>query len=329
MADKYERLLDLLMTLLAAPKPLTAAELRARVPGYPENDASFRRAFERDKESLREMHVPLLLTEVTHTDPPTEGYRVRPEDYYLRDPGLEPDELAALHLAATAVTLDSAHGIEALWKLGAADEGTTSAAGGGSDRSGAGADPEDGHRAAASSGPLVSLPDDPNLGPLFAAIGERRTATFTYRDDVRHLDPYRLDFQRGRWHLTGWDRDRGELRNYRLDRVHGRVTTSGPAAFDRPADGVRGGPAQPWELGTGESRTARIAVDADQAPWVCQHVGADRVVETADDGAVVIELEVNNWSALRSFVLTFLEHAEIVSPPDLRDRMVDWLEHIS
>ena len=97
--DKLERLLNLTAALLDTPRPLTAAELRDRVPGYPDADASFRRAFERDKDDLREMGVPVELSDVDSPTGPVAAYRIHKDQYYLRDPGLEPDELAALHLA--------------------------------------------------------------------------------------------------------------------------------------------------------------------------------------------------------------------------------------
>ncbi len=302
--DKLERLLNLTMTLLQTPRPLTAAEIRSRIPGYPDGDASFRRAFERDKESLREMGVPISLEPITHSDPPADGYRIREDDYYLRDPGFEPDELAALHLAATAVRLDSAHGIEGLWKLG----------GGGA------ADVVDG-------APVAALPGDTNLGPLFTAVTERRPAHLHYRGRLRTIDPYRLDFQRGRWYLTGNDHEQGEERNFRVDRIEGDVELGDPGSFDRPETEVRGGPAQPWQFGEGDPVVATLLVDGDQSAWVHGHLGPDAVVEERGDGAMVFQVEVTNWPAFRSFVLTFLDHAEILSPPDLRHQMCEWLEH--
>src|SRR5947207_2955574 len=117
-SEKLERLLNLTAALLETPKPLTAAEVAARVYGYPEDKTAFRRAFERDKEDLREMGVPLVISEIPGTDPPESGYRIPKDQYYLRDPGLEPDELAALHLAASTVRLDGIEGAGGLWKLG-------------------------------------------------------------------------------------------------------------------------------------------------------------------------------------------------------------------
>jgi predicted DNA-binding transcriptional regulator YafY len=71
---------------------------------------------------------------------------------------------------------------------------------------------------------------------------------------------------------------------------------------------------------------AHLLVDRDHAGWVRGHLGADAAVSERDDGSVVFRAEVTNWPAFRSFVLTFLEHAEILSPPELRQQMIDFLE---
>jgi proteasome accessory factor B len=307
--SKVERLLNLTMALLGTNRPLSAAELRERIPGYPEQDAAFRRAFERDKETLREMGIPLQLTDVPFTDPPVEGYLIPEEEYYLRDPGFAPDELAALHLAASAARLDVRHGQEALWKLGGALAGADDLV-----------EPDD------SAGALVELPNDPNLGPLFNAAIERRSVELTYHGTRRRLDPYRLDFQRGRWYLTAYDHSRGEERNYRVDRIEGTVAVGAAGAFVRPATAVPGGPAEPWQFGDDEPVCARLLVDAGHAPWLRRHLGPDADLESRADGSVVAEIEVTNWPAFRSFVLTFLEHAELLGPPELRADLVAFLE---
>jgi predicted DNA-binding transcriptional regulator YafY len=50
------------------------------------------------------------------------------------------------------------------------------------------------------------------------------------------------------------------------------------------------------------------------------------VEERRQDGSVVLAVHVTNRPAFRSFVLGFLDHAEVLGPPDLRDDMVSWLE---
>src|ERR1700748_2612208 len=54
---KTERLLGLVVCLLSTKRYLTAEQVRAAVPGYPEQDDLFKRMFERDKEALRDLGV--------------------------------------------------------------------------------------------------------------------------------------------------------------------------------------------------------------------------------------------------------------------------------
>lgn len=306
MANRLERLLNLTAALLNATRPLTSSDLAELVPGYPDptDKATFRRAFERDKESLREMGIPVQLVEVPGSDPPEQGYRIRRQDYALRDPGLEPDELAAIHLATAAVRMDGLPGTEAVWKLGgapaAAEQGAT----------------------------LAALPAFPQLVPLFGAVAERAPVTFGYRGETRTVDPYRLSFSRGRWYLDGWDHARQDDRQFRLDRIEGDVTLGAAGSFERP-ELASGGPAQPWQLGVDEPVVARLAVDADQAGWALDHLGDAEVVEERPDGGIVVELTVTNREAFRSFVLGFLDHAEVLGPRELRDELVAWVKELA
>lgn len=291
--DKLERLLNLTAVLLDTGRPLTAEELRRRVPGYPEAKASFRRAFERDKDDLREMGIPLRVERAPGVDPPQDGYDIRKDEYYLRDPGLEPDELAALHLASSAVRLDGSRGQEAVWKLGGATD----------DRGEA----------------LAALPGDPNLTVAFGALADRRVVRFTYRDEAREIEPHRLDHRRGRWYLSGHDRGRDDDRVFRLDRIAGAMVADGPAAaFPRPTRAGSGASAEPWELGEEEPVEARLRVDADQAEWARAQLGDDRLVERHDDGSSTFVIEITRRDAFFTFVLDFLDHAVIVGPEPLR-----------
>lgn len=301
--DKIERLLNLIAALLETARLLTAEEIRERVPGYPDKDASFRRAFERDKEDLREMGIPLQVDFVPGTDPPVAGYRIPRGEYYLRDPGLEPDELAALNLAAGAVHLDDAGGLGGLWKLG----GVVA--------------PE----ASPPSAPLAELPTDAAVATAFQAVAERRRLTFTYRGEPRTVEPHRLDFQRGRWYLTGYDHLRGDQRNFRFDRLEGALASGPPEAFERPAGAVAGVEVAAWQLGEGEPLAARLLVDADHAALARHALGTETPADEQPDGSVVFTVEVTNRSGFRSFVLGFLDHAEILGPPELRDDLIEWL----
>ena len=293
--DKLERLLNLTAALLHAEIPLTAEELRDRVGGYPDTKATFRRAFERDKDDLRSMGMPLRVEPVPGVDPPVDGYRLDRDEYAGTELAFEADELAALHLATSLVRLDGDD--TALVKLGAA-----------------------GGDAPADS--VGRVPFNDTLATMIGAAVDRRALAFTYNDVERIVEPWKLSFTRGHWYLSGFDRLREDQRLYRVDRIEGDVSLSGPAEapvgdVNEPID-LRG-----WELGDGATVEATIVVDADQAAYA-RHILGD--VIDRPDGSVTATLDVRNIDAFRSFVLSFLEHAEILEPADLRNNFVEWME---
>ncbi|MEM7273739.1 MAG: WYL domain-containing protein [Actinomycetota bacterium] len=316
--NKLERLLNLTAVLLDTPRPLTADELRQKVDGYPPPGAAFHRTFERDKDDLRVLGIPIRVERVPATDPPIDGYRIAAEDYYLPDPGLDPDELAALHLASLTVRLEGLADQEALWKLG-----------------GVVADPEAGAPSAdpgVVGDPVASIPADPNLVPLFQAISERRVVRFPYRGEDRLVEPWRLDFHRGRWYLTGWDRLREGQRNFRLDRIDGPAAATGEEATAPVPRDAPEGPRPAWELGGDEPVTARLLVDEARVESARRQLsgtdGPPVRSEERSDGSVVFEVPVVNHDAFRAFVLGFLDHAELLEPAAWRDDLVSWLEAI-
>lgn len=301
--SKLERLLKLLAVLLDTPRALSAEEIRERIGGYPEVQASFRRAFERDKDDLRGMGVNIRVESVPGTDPPLDGYRVDSEEYAGRDPGLEPDELAALHLAAALVRVDTA-GEDAFWKLG----GSPTA-----DR-----EPE-----------AVAVVNTPvEAAVLYTAVVERRPVGFRYRDESRELEPSRLSFTRGHWYISGFDRVRAADRVFRLDRIEGTVSVGEPGAF---APGAARGPelTRTWELGDTQPISARVVIDVEEAVWARVNLRSDEIVETRADGSVVVELSVRNVDAFRDWILGFLDNAEVLEPPELRAGVVEWLGAIA
>lgn len=293
--DKLERLLNLTAALLHAEIPLTAEELRDRVGGYPDTKATFRRAFERDKDDLRSMGMPLRVEPVPGVDPPVDGYRLDRDEYAGTELAFEADELAALHLATSLVQLDGDD--TALVKLGAA-----------------GGD--------APADTVGRVPFNNTLATMIGAAVDRKALSFTYNDVERIVEPWKLSFTRGHWYLSGFDRLREDQRLYRVDRIKDGVSLSGPAKepvgdVNEPID-LRG-----WELGDGPVTKATILVDADQAAYA-RHILGEAV--DRPDGSVTATLDVRNIDAFRSFVLSFLEHAEILEPAELRADFVEWLE---
>jgi proteasome accessory factor B len=302
--SRAERLLNLLAFLLETRVPLTQDAIVREVAGYPEGKTAYRRAFERDKETLRNMGVPITIEPVPYGDGTEVGYRVRPEEYYLPDLGLTPEESAALNVAVNAISLGSAAGHGALLKLG----GLT----------GAGVPP------------IASLPLVPTLPALFDAFRHRAVVEFEYRGERRRVEPWGLTSRSGRWYVVGQDLDRDAIRSFRADRIAGDVTVGPADAFTvpdtfRPDEHMQ---ESAWLWGDAEPIAVRVLVDAGHAAGVEADAPDAKVVEERADG-VVFEIPVVNRPAFRAFVLGFLEHAEVLEPADVRAEIVAWLEEIA
>lgn len=301
--SKLERLLNLTATLLNTTIPLTADEIANKVAGYPPPGPTFRRSFERDKDDLRTLGIPVSVIEVPGSDPVVSGYRIMKEEYYLPDPGLTSDELEAINVAALKIRLQDTGTTDALWKIGASPAATNGFDG--------------------SS--IAEIPSDPNLEALFGAVAQPRIVTFGYRGNPRRLEPWRLDFERGRWYVTGYDLDRDGERQFRLSRMTSAVEISDlPASHMRPpADGSPGRHA--WELGEDPPQTVTLLVDPDRSAWASEVLG-DQIGRTDRVDGTVFEVPVVSEAAFLNFVIGFLDHAEILSPPTVRQAFADRLE---
>jgi proteasome accessory factor B len=298
--SRVERILNLLACLLDTNRALTRDELVAQVTGYPEEPVAYRRAFERDKETLRAMGVPLVVENVPSGE---QGYRVRPDEYFLPDLDLTEAETAALHVAVSAVLLGNRAGQGALMKLGGATDEATA--------------------------PIGTLPLEPALPVLFEAFRRHAPVTFEYRGETRTVEPWGLAARRGHWYLVGHDRARDAMRTFRADRLGDDITVGEPDSFVVPDDFSPDESLdnEPWQYGDDAPVTARVLVDAGHASDVVER--ADRVVETRADGSVVIELEVVNRPAFRSLVLGLLEHGEVLEPQELRADLLSYLSEFA
>jgi len=317
--DRLERLVNLVVALLDTPRPLTREELRQRVGGYSDDAVNFHRNFERDKDLLRQMGIPIVAEPLAGNEPSDRltGYRVPRQLYELPDPGLDEDELLALSVAVSAVAFDgSAQGAAttALWKLAALS----------AQRTGAGERADE-----RGKPPLADVPTDERVTTLFSGVQERRVARFEYNAVPRRVDPYRLSYRQGRWYLAGFDRARQAERLFRVDRITGTVELEDtPGQFVRP-EGVASAPPPPWRLGDDEEIVVELRVDASQAEWARSLAGEESVAGTSPDGWVDFKLPVTNRAALRSFVLGLLDRAEVMGPPEVRDEIVDWLKGLA
>ncbi len=308
--DRLERVTDLLLVLLDTNRPLSLREIAERVPGYPEGHDARRQAFERDKKLLRDEGVPVVTAKIESDE--QVGYSVDPDDYYLPDLGLEPDEQAALNLAVAGVHLGEPIGREALSKLGL---------GGRWPRRGAPL-------------PVVDLPlvdGLPALPVLFDAVRTRSVVAFDYRGAPRSVDVAGIRFRGGNWYAVGWDRDRGEARTFRVDRIDGLPEPGPPGSAALP-DGFDPDEVfarDPWRFGSGDAVEVDVAVDVAEASRVVTALGPDAVVERHDDGGVVVRLVVTDVEALISWAFDLLDHAVVVRPADVRDAVVARLEEFA
>jgi len=300
--DRLERLTDLVLELLRPGPPRTLAEIAEAVPGYPPPGEARRQAFERDKRTLRDQGIAVSTEAVA--GPGQVGYRIRADDFYLPDLDLAPDEQVALNLAVTAVHIGDGSGQQALWRLGLPGEPGPAA--------------------------LAQLPILPVLPTLFGAIGARAEVRFGYRDAPRRVAPTQLRFHGGRWYLAGFDLDRQAPRTFRVDRMAGQLEVGEPGSGTAP-DGVTAASAWsgvPWQAGDEDVVLVDILVDEVFAGRLVHDLGEASVVERRGDGAVVLRLSVTNVAALRTWVLDLGDHAEILSPPEVRQDLVAWLHEV-
>lgn len=312
-ADKFERMMNLLAALLDAERPISAEQIQQRVAGYASDKEAFRRTFERDKDELRSLGVPIRVGPIPGTFPELEGYIVDRRTYELPDLDLDADEVAALHLAMQVVSLggpssDGGASAAALWRLGGVSEG-----------------PAEGEPAR-----LAAIPVDSRHSQLFRAVLERRVCRFTYLSGgtsaLRVVEPWRVGYQRGHWYLTGFDQDREASRQFRLDRMGAAVELDDPDTFRGPAPEIEDSVYRPWDEGGTEQIRALVRFDEDQSVWALDALGASTLRSVESDGSHLFEVPVTSWGPFRSFLLGFLDHAELLEPAQLRADLVSWLQ---
>jgi proteasome accessory factor B len=308
-----ERLVNLVALLLESPRPLTFEQIRDAMPeAYAQQEtATAKRMFERDKDILRDIGVPI---EVSATDAwdVEQGYTIPKDRYYLPEIALDPEEISALFVAARAggpdPTAEQAvrkllYGAEGAFPTGDVD--TPFAA-----------------EAAGVDARVLAAAD---------AMGDGRSIRFTYRTSRgersdRHVDPYGLVVRGGHWYVVGLDRERAEIRSFRFSRMagdleRGDAASSPPEGF-RAADHVAGGP---WGPGEPQEHVV-VAFSPDVAWWVTGSLEGVEAVRERDDGWQVVRVPTAPGDGIVSWVLSFGPDAELLEPPTLRAELVRRLE---
>jgi len=320
--DRLERMTNLVLVLLETKRPLTLQEISATVAGYPEAEAG-RQAFERDKRAIRELGIALTIENVESES--QVGYRIKPEDYYLPDLGLDPTEEQALAFAIAAVQLGGAAGADAIAKLGSP---LSQAALGRVGLAASGTGP--------GVAPVAVLPSLPQLGPIHEALRHKALVSFRYHARDREVEPFGLAFRAGTWYLVGRDRTAAggpATRTFRVDRLESFPVVGEEGGYEAPPgfdlrDEIRLLPWSATEL-AGEVPVAEVVVDARQASVVATQVPSSAIVSWDDDGSVHVRLSAGDTEAFMSFVLGLGDTAVVEGPPELRAAVVSRLREMA
>ncbi|MGA7149233.1 MAG: WYL domain-containing protein [Microbacterium sp.] len=295
-----ERLVNLVVALMATDQGLTKDTILSSVAGYREQGVAgaskdaLEKMFERDKESLRGLGVPIeTIGDWADPDDLREArYRVPTAEYALpEDIVFTPAELALLNLAGgvwseSSMSDDARSGLRKIRALGIAVD-----------------EPIIGYS------PRISM-RDPAFPVLHQAIEQARVVTFPYlkpgeeRPRTRRIQPLALVEYEARWHVFGIDLDAAADRTFLLSRVVGPVTVT-RSAFDpvlregageralRGLEDVAAGNSSLLEVNPGTEaalRLTRRAISAEQGirvPYVDIHIFADELASYGPEVRVV------------------------------------------
>lgn len=304
-----ERLFSLVLALLATETGLTKNEILSTVQGYRQrfknggDNANLERQFERDKDDIRDLGVPLE----TIDSPGDAGnnqtlrYRIPKGAYVLpSDIVFSPEETALLALAAR------------VWR-----EGSLSG---------------ESRRALLKLRSLGVVADEPVLGyaprirlrdaafdPIDAAIRKGVRVRFQYlkpgeeRATDRDVIPLALVQYQGRWHLSAQEPD-GERKMFLLRRIVGPVS-AGKATSIPPGDHVAAALAGLEEVAARNVAELQVAPGSDAATRLAHRDGA----EVTGDRLVLHFVDLN---ILADELSGFGPEVLVLSPPALRDAVV-------
>ncbi|MDX1578200.1 MAG: WYL domain-containing protein [Gemmatimonadota bacterium] len=358
---KTQRWLDLLAFLLGRRLPVSVEQIMEGVPAYAADwedgddtaRASVRRKFERDKDELREIGIPLETVPYEVFGEREAGYRLARRDFYLPylkliGAGSEEDPAGSAaapsggsddhprQSGAGELSLspsDAGAALDALWRVEGLPRWPYASEARSAFRKLSGdLDLERFRRP-----PVLHL--DPSrteeieerLHVLAEALNARKRVRFTYhgihRDEETRRDvaPYGLVFQGSHWYLVGYDALRDDLRVLRVSRMRdlepNRTAPRTPdyeIPGDFELDDLLGREA--WELGSdGEGEiAARVRFAFPLSLWA-ERGGHGELESEEAGGAAVRRFRIRQVHPFLRWVLTFEGQAEILEPLELRD----------
>ncbi len=309
--------MNLVIALLSTRGYITAEKIRSTVAGYSDtaSDEAFSRMFERDKNELRDLGIPLETGKVSSFDP-VEGYRINREAYALPAVELTPDEAAAVAVATqlweSPELITATQG--ALLKLRAA---------------GVDVDPDAPVAIASPAGPAGLRGSEDILGPLLAAIDSGQVVQFPHRPSrtelysTRTVEPWGVVTERGRWYLVGHDRDRGATRVFRLSRIGEEVTPIGPAGAVTRPEGVDLRIIVAEAVGEAPSGVQAQVWLADGRATALRRAGTSLGPrQLAGRDGEVLELDVGSTDRLARDIAGYGADAVVLEPSSLREEVL-------
>lgn len=335
--------------------PVTVGELMERVPAYARkwvtgsdtDRASARRMFERDKDELRGLGVPLDGVPVPSGEGwgEQEAYRLGTRDFFLpylklvsgtrgvREQPVGPAAIGSVELApeALAASLDALRLAESVPGFPYAAEARSALRKLALDT--------DAEATSSPEVPVLFL-DSAGAGDvvdrvrvLSEALLARKRVRFTYHGirrgeaTERDVAPYGLMFQHGHWYLVGHDALRQDLRVFRVERMDApEPNARQPKSpdYEIPADfDLRDHLGQEaWALGgvdgaNGEGLEALVHFRFPASLWAERNGRGDRVEERSD-GSAVRSFAVSDPSPFVRWILSLEGDAEVLAPPELR-----------
>jgi proteasome accessory factor B len=317
-ARKSERLLNLLITLLVSRSYVTKERLRGVIEPYREaGDEAFEKMFERDKEELRSLGIPIEVGFVDRAFEDDPGYRIERSAFELPDIDLTPEEAAVIGLAArvwqhaglAAATSD------ALVKLKAA--GVTV------------------DRAALTVVQPQLTAEEPAFEPLWDAIRTRTPVRFGYRrassprSTTRHLQPWGVVSSRGRWYVVGHDTDRSAPRVFRLSRVQGDVVTDGASGSFEVPPGTDLRALTRSLAPPPADRAAEVLVRPGAGHGLRRHATPSTEEGGASPGWDRLTVRYGATEAFADEVLGYGADVVVTSPPEVRESVVRRLREVA
>ena len=360
---KLQRWLDVVAFLAARRFPVSTEDLWRNVPAYApgidgdkKQKAAVRRLFERDKEELKAQGIPIqaVTYRTNEGDDDSSGYQLARKDFhlpYLRLVQQAEDENAG---PATYTPSKGQPFAVAEAEAGAALDGLRELAE-------LPSNPLARHARAAfrklafdlepefvGEARPVLYAEDPEtaaasdvLKELSDTLTKRKTITFDYRgitrDAVshRHVRPYGLLFQHGRWYMVAHDEDRNDIRMFRLGRMSEVVpnaTTPGTPDYEIPHDFELSeySGRKAWELGDDAEGPVDAMVDFrfPRSLWAERNEHGE-LKEAREDGSQLRRFNVHRRDPFLRWVLSLEGDASVAGPPELQAAFRQMVEEVA